>query len=169
MMIGTTVGTRFHIVSRVGEGWLFIVYQAQDRLTGQRVAVKIPSPDFHYPFAVRRRSQAACEQVTGISHPSLLRYLTVGEVDEAQPFFWVCELVAGQSLGQLLGRRLPLPLTQALHLLIQIADGVAYLHRQGIVHGDLRPHNILVTLAGRGESRRLRAFLGVPRFPRHGN
>lgn len=148
MMIGTTVGTRFHIVSRVGEGWLFIVYQAQDRLTGQRVAVKTLRPTFITlsPFVAALRR--ACEQVTGISHPSLLRYLTVGEVDEAQPFFWVCELVAGQSLGQLLGRRLPLPLTQALHLLIQIADGVAYLHRQGIVHGDLRPHNILVTSRG---------------------
>ena len=151
MMIGMTVGTRFHIVSRLGEGWLFTVYQARDQLTGQRVAVKTLRPTFVTlsPFVTALRR--ACEQVTGIGHPSLVRSLAVGEVDEEQPFFWVCEFVAGQSLGQLLQRRLPLPLPQALQLLLQIADGIAYLHRQGIVHGDLRPHNILIT--SRGEAK----------------
>lgn len=147
-MIGTVVGTRFHIVSRIGEGWLFSVYRARDQMTGQLVAVKTLRPTFvslsSFVVALRK----ACERVTGVSHPSLVRYLAVGTVDQEQPFFWVGELVTGQSLGQLLQRRLPLPLPQALQLMVQIADGVAYLHRHGIVHGDLRPHNILVSSRG---------------------
>lgn len=147
-MIGTTVGTRFHIVSRIGEGWLFSVYRARDQITGQLVAVKTLRPTLVSLSSFVAALRQACERVTGISHPSLVRYLAVGIVDQEQPFFWVGELVTGQSLGQLLQRRLPLPLPQALQLMEQIADGVAYLHRHGIVHGDLRPHNILVSSRG---------------------
>ncbi|MCS7192665.1 MAG: protein kinase [Armatimonadetes bacterium] len=146
-MIGTVVGTRFQIVGRIGEGWLFTVYRARDQLTGQLVAVKV----LRQPFATQRHFVEALlqtfERHLYLAHPSLVRYLTAGETEEGLPFF-VCELVAGHSLSQLLERRLPLPIQQALDLLSQVADAIGYLHHNGIVHGDLRPHNILVTPRG---------------------
>lgn len=147
-MIGTTVGTRFHIVSRIGDGWLFSVYRARDQLTGQLVVVKIVRPTFATlrPFVMAL--QQAIDHVIGLAHPSLVRYLAVGETDTDHALFLVCELVAGHDLAQLLQRRLPLPVSQALQLLTQIADGLAYLHRVGLVHGDLRPHNVLVMPRG---------------------
>lgn len=150
-MIGTTVGTRFHIVGRIGDGWLFTVYRARDQLTGQLVAVKVVRPTFAVQRSFVEALIRAVERHIHYAHPALVRYLTVGETTtESGPLpFVVCELVAGHDLAYLLQRRLPMPLRQALDLFVQIADGIGYLHQQGAVHGDLRPHNVLV--APRGE------------------
>jgi serine/threonine-protein kinase len=147
-MIGAIVGTRFHIVGRIGEGWLFTVYRARDQLTGQLVAVKVVRPTFtsQHPFvdALFR----TFEQLLHLAHPSLVRYIASGEIAEENIPFLVCELVAGHPLAYSLQRRIPLPIRQALDLLSQAADGISYLHRANIVHGDVRPHNILVTPRG---------------------
>ncbi len=146
-MIGTTVGTRFHIVGRIGEGWLFTVYRARDLLTGQLVAVKVMRPTLAIQRPFVEAFLQAFEQHMHLAHPSLVRYLAIGETEEHIPFV-TCELVAGHALTQLLQRRLPLPIHQALDLLSQVADGVNYLHHANVVHGDIRPHNILVTPRG---------------------
>lgn len=146
-MIGTTVGTRFHIVGRIGEGWLFTVYRARDLLTGQLVAVKVVRQTFTIQRSFTEGLLQAFEQNMHLAHPALVRYLAAGETEENIPFV-VCELVAGHALTHLLQRRLPLPIHQALDLLSQIADGIGYLHHLGMVHGDIRPHNILVTPRG---------------------
>ncbi len=146
-MIGTTVGTRFHIVGRIGEGWLFTVYRARDLLTGQLVAVKVMRPTFTIQRSFVEALLQALEQHMHLAHPALVRYLAAGETEENIPFV-VCELVAGHALTQLLQRRLPLPINQALNLLSQVADGISYLHHADMVHGDVRPHNILVTPRG---------------------
>ncbi|MFN3422765.1 MAG: protein kinase domain-containing protein, partial [Armatimonadota bacterium] len=146
-MIGTTVGTRFHIVGRIGEGWLFTVYRAKDLLTGQLVAVKVMRPTLAIQRPFVEALLQTFEQHIHLAHPSLVRYLAVGETEERIPFV-TCELVAGHALTQLLQRRLPLPIHQALDLLSQVADGVNYLHHMNAVHGDIRPHNILVTPRG---------------------
>lgn len=71
--------------------------------------------------------------------------------DDGQAAYLACDLVTGTRLFERVSRRLPLPVTEALNLIVQIADGLAYLHRQGLVHGDLRPHNILIS--SRGEAK----------------
>lgn len=147
-MIGTTIGARFHIVGRIGDGWLFSVYRARDRVTGQLVAVKVVRPAFTIIRSFATELRRAMEGAVGISYPSLVRYIAVGEAGAEQSLFLACELVAGHDLSQLLQRRLPMAVSQALQLLAQIADGVAHLHRAGLVHSDLRPHNILVTSRG---------------------
>lgn len=146
-MIGTIVGTRFQIVGRIGEGWLFTVYRARDQLIGQLVAVKVLRPTFAVQRQFVEALLRAFEQHFHLAHPSLVRYLTAGETEDGIPFF-VCELFAGHPLSQLLQRRIPIPLQQSLDLISQAADAVGYLHRNGIVHGDIRPHNILVTPRG---------------------
>lgn len=146
-MIGTTVGTRFHIVGRIGEGWLFTVYRARDLLTGQLVAVKVMRQTFSIQRPFVEALLQAFEQNMHLAHPTLVRYLASGETEENIPFV-VCELVAGHALTQLLQRRLPLSIHQALDLISQVADGIGYLHHLEVVHGDIRPHNILVTPRG---------------------
>jgi len=147
-MIGTTVGTRFHIVGRIGEGWLFTVYRARDQLTGQPVAVKVVRPTFISQRPFVEALLRTFEQHLHLTHPSLVRYLAAGEVAEENIPFLVCELVAGHPLTYSLQRRIPIPIHQALDLLSQAADGISYLHHANIVHGDIRPHNILVTPRG---------------------
>jgi len=147
-MIGTTVGTRFHIVGRIGEGWLFTVYRARDQLTGQLVAVKVVRPTFTSQRSFVESLLRTFEQLLHLAHPSLVRYIASGEVAEENIPFVVCELVAGHPLTYSLQRRIPLPIRQALDLLSQAADGINYLHHANMVHGDIRPHNILVTPRG---------------------
>jgi Serine/threonine protein kinase len=147
-MIGTIVGTRFHIVGRIGEGWLFTVYRARDQLTGQLVAVKVVRPTFTSQRSFVEALLRTFEQFLHLAHPSLVRYIASGEIAEENIPFLVCELVAGHPLTYSLQRRIPLPIRQALDLLSQAADGISYLHRANIVHGDVRPHNILVTPRG---------------------
>jgi serine/threonine-protein kinase len=147
-MIGTIVGTRFHIVGRIGEGWLFTVYRARDQLTGQLVAVKVVRPTFTSQRSFVEALLRTFEQLLHLAHPSLVRYIASGEIAEENIPFLVCELVAGHPLTYSLQRRIPLPIRQALDLLSQAADGISYLHRANIVHGDVRPHNILVTPRG---------------------
>ena len=147
-MIGAIVGTRFHIVGRIGEGWLFTVYRARDQLTGQLVAVKVVRPTFTSQRPFVDALFRTFEQLLHLAHPSLVRYIASGEIAEENIPFLVCELVAGHPLTYSLQRRIPLPIRQALDLLSQAADGISYLHRANIVHGDVRPHNILVTPRG---------------------
>jgi len=147
-MIGAIVGTRFHIVGRIGEGWLFTVYRARDQLTGQLVAVKVVRPTFTSQRPFVDALFRTFEQLLHLAHPSLVRYIASGEIAEENIPFLVCELVAGHPLAYSLQRRIPLPIRQALDLLSQAADGISYLHRANIVHGDVRPHNILVTPRG---------------------
>ena len=142
------VGTRFHIVGRIGEGWLFTVYRARDRLTGQLVAVKVVRPTFTSQRSFVESLLRTFEQLLHLAHPSLVRYIASGEVAEENIPFVVCELVAGHPLTYSLQRRIPLPIRQALDLLSQAADGINYLHHANMVHGDIRPHNILVTPRG---------------------
>ncbi len=160
-MIGTIVGTRFQIVGRIGEGWLFTVYRARDRLTGQLVAVKVLRPIFASQRQFVEEILKAFEKHTYFAHPSLVKYFAAGETEDGMSFF-VCELVTGNPLSQLLQRRLPLPIHQALDLVSQAADAVGYLHHNGVVHGDIRPHNILVLPRGEvkvGDYGFLSAFL----------
>lgn len=147
-MIGTIVGTRFYIVGRIGEGWLFTVYRARDQLTGQLVAVKIVRSPFSSQRSIVEELLRAFEQHMHLSHPHLVRYLSAGEIAEGNIPFLVCELVAGQPLSYSLQRRIPLPVRQALDLISQAADGISYLHHANLIHGDIRPHNILITPRG---------------------
>lgn len=149
-MIGMTIGTRFHIVGRIGEGWLFTVYRARDQLTGQLVVVKVMHPTFALQRPFVEMVLEAVERHLHLAHPTLVRYLAAGEAEVDNEFvpFLVCELVPGHPIAPLLQRRIPLPLRQALELMVQIADGIGYLHQNGALHGDLRPHNILVSPRG---------------------
>jgi len=100
-MIGTIVGTRFHIVGRIGEGWLFTVYRARDQLTGQLVAVKVVRPTFTSQRSFVEALLRTFEQLLHLAHPSLVRYIASGEVAEENIPFLVCR-TCGRSSPNLL-------------------------------------------------------------------
>ncbi len=148
ILIGTTIGARWHIVSRIGEGWLFEVYKARDRVTGQLFALKILRPPYWALTDLRKALIEAAERAVNLHHPHIAQVHWVALTDDRQVPFLVCDLVSGTRLYEMVSRRLPLAPPQALDLMSQVADGVAYLHRNGLVHGDLRPQNCLVSSRG---------------------
>ena len=140
---------RYELEELVGTGGMSSVYRAHDRLLDRKVALKILhshlalDPDYVERF--RREARA----VATLSHPNVVTVIDRGEQDGRE--FIVFEYVDGENLKHLIERRGPLPVTRALELAIQVARGLAVAHREGLVHRDVKPQNVL--LNGDGQAK----------------
>lgn len=141
-----TVG-RFVIGASIAAGGAGRVYEARDRDTGTRVAVKMLAPDVEQDAEARERFCREAEVMARLTHPNIVRVLDVGEV--AGRLYMAMELVDGLPLGDYLRAHPALPLAQRVSLIVQIYGGLAAAHAQGVVHRDVKPGNILVQPDGR--------------------
>ena len=130
---------KYKIVSPLGSGGFGTVYLAQDTWIDKRVAIKVPhrqNLDFgellHEP-----------RLLASVSHPNIVSIITAEK--EENVFFIVMEYVPGETLENLIGSDGPLELNRALDFTCQICNAVDHAHRQGVIHRDLRPANVLVT------------------------
>lgn len=136
---------RYRVLRHVATGGMAAVYAAEDEVLGREVAVKIldgVDGDAEVAAAWRREAQA----VAGLGHPGIAGIFDAG-TDE-QTSFIVMELVPGRTLRDLLRERGRLGPAAATALVAQVADALAAAHRQGVVHCDVKPQNILVTPDG---------------------
>jgi serine/threonine protein kinase len=139
-LLGSLIADRYSILNRLGEGGWGVVYRALDTKTNTDVALKVIRPDrVKHEAAVRRflREMKATEK---IDHPNTVRVLECGR--DGGLSFLAMELLVGQSLGDMLGR--PLPLDEALRMSLQILKGLQAAHDLRIVHRDLKPENIVI-------------------------
>ncbi len=140
-MIGQTV-SHYRIIETLGEGGMGIVYLAEDKHLGRRVAIKfLTSTDRHYRARFIREARA----VSALNHPNIATVHDYGESDSGQPFI-VMEFVKGKSLSELLEEGLTL--RRSVEIVSSIADALREAHEQGIVHRDIKPSNILVNERG---------------------
>ncbi len=146
MTTTTILGDRYRVDGLIGRGGMATVWRATDTVLGREVAVKrlharlAGDPELEERF--RREGRA----VAGLSHPNLVRLLDQGGTDE-DPFL-VFELVEGQDLKTILrqhGRMMP---ERAASVIAQIGRALAAAHRAGVVHRDIKSHNVLVDRAG---------------------
>ena len=143
--IGSRLG-RFEIVGPLGAGGVGRVYRARDPQLDREVAIKILRPELSGdPHRVRRFEREA-RAAGGLSHPNIVAVHEIGVHDGAS--FIVTELLDGATLRQRMHGK-PLPLGQALDFAVQIASGLAAGHERGIVHLDIKPDNLFVTIDGR--------------------
>ena len=137
-------GTRFgayELVSECGRGGMATVYVAQDHKHNRRVAVKV----LHTEVAaavVREWFLREIAIAAALHHPHILPVHDSGEADGL--LYFVMPLVDGESLRERLTREGQLPLAGALRLVHEVAEALDYAHRQGIVHCDIKPENILL-------------------------
>jgi serine/threonine protein kinase len=137
----TIISQRFQILSSAGSGGMGAVYRAQDRHTGQLVALKLlhaeigGTPDRH-------RFMREAQLLAQLHHPHIVSYVAHGYTDEGVPFL-AMEWLDGEDLGQRL-RRQGLTLSESLTLLRSVAEALATAHRRGIVHRDLKPSNLFL-------------------------
>ena len=137
---------RYELLEKIGDGGMAIVYKAKDRLLKRHIAVKILKPEFvkdvKFIDNFKRESHAAAS----LSHPNIVSIYDVGQ--EGPINYIVMELVNGEPLSDLIKERGPLDYKLAMNITKQIAHGLSAAHRNGIVHRDVKPHNILLTQDG---------------------
>jgi serine/threonine-protein kinase len=138
---------RYQLIKKIGEGGLAEVYQAQDMALGRLVAVKVLRPQYtrdpNFLVNFHREAQSAAR----LSDPHIVAVYDFGQ-DKNRPYI-VMEWVAGSDLRSVLDTQGALPVDQVVDYGIQISGAVGTAHRAGLVHGDLKPGNILITAANR--------------------
>jgi serine/threonine protein kinase len=137
-----TVGGRYALDGRLGEGGMGQVYRARHLQLGKAFALKIISPTFASDHVARERFNLEAKLASEISHPNIVSVFDFGE-DEQFGAYMVMELVEGESL--LSQGQLPMTPKRALDVLAQVADALDHIHKRGIIHGDVKADNIMIT------------------------
>lgn len=140
--VGKVLDDRFELQSVISEGGMATVYRALDRESGGTVAVKIPFLRFESDPVTFGRFQREESILRGLDHPSILRLVRVDE-KKSRPYL-VTELLEGQTLADLLDRVRPMPVADAVRISAKIGRALEYLHSRGVVHRDLKPHNVMI-------------------------
>ncbi|QDV43601.1 Serine/threonine-protein kinase PrkC [Stieleria neptunia] len=138
--IPTEVG-RFEIRRQLGEGGFGRVYQAFDPLLDRLLALKVPLGNDH---RIHQKTLDEAKAAARLRHPNIVAVYEVGSSE--QPYI-ACELIDGPSLASLLKQE-RLETEQAVQWMISIARALDYAHSEGIVHRDVKPHNILIDQRG---------------------
>ncbi len=146
-MIGRLLGNRYRLLERIGDGGMAAVYRAEDTLLERKVAVKILKAqlvaDEEFLRCFRREARAAAS----LSHPNIVNVYDVGEEDDLH--YIVMEFVEGRTLKDRIREHGRLSPGAATYVAVQIARALEHAHAAGLVHRDIKPHNILLSGDGR--------------------
>jgi serine/threonine protein kinase len=134
---------RYQLNENLGTGGMAVVYSALDLMLERTVAIKILREDFSSNAAFRERFRQEARAAANLSHPNIVTVHDFG-LDSGRLFI-VMENVPGMDLKSILERRGRFTIDEAMHLMIQACAGVGYAHRAGLIHCDIKPHNLLVT------------------------
>jgi serine/threonine protein kinase len=143
-LIGRTVGG-FRLEAEIGRGGMGVVYKALDE-HGGAVAVKILASHLVNRPVIRQRFLKEADLAMRLEHPNLVRALAVGEEDAL--LYIAMEFVDGESLAEYVGRVGPLPEKAAVHIAVGVARALHKAHREGLIHRDVKPDNVLLSKQG---------------------
>ncbi|HST18279.1 MAG TPA: protein kinase [Gaiellaceae bacterium] len=148
-MVGQVFADRYELQELVGSGAMSSVYRAHDRLLDRTVALKVLHDHHQHDPEYVERFRREARSAAVLSHPNIVTVIDRGEHEERQ--FIVFEYVGGQTLKQLIVTERPLPVESALALTVQVARGLSFAHKNGLVHRDVKPQNVL--LNGDGQAK----------------
>ncbi len=137
---------RYEIQSRIGRGGMADVYVARDRLLERRVALKVLFPEFATDPSFVERFRREAQAAANLTHPNVVAVHDWGQ--QAGTYFIVMEYVDGQSLADLLRTQGKISPPRAAAIAADTAAALSFAHRNGVVHRDVKPGNILLTGAG---------------------
>jgi len=144
---------RYEIITELGRGAMGVVYRARDSEIGRTVALKVvltANASAQDVERFKQRFHREAQAAGRLSHPGIVTIHDIAEDETGQPYI-VMEFVEGRPLNLLLGPTSHYPLEQLLDLGIQVAQALDYAHKNGVVHRDIKPPNILVTPDGRAK------------------
>jgi serine/threonine protein kinase len=139
---------RYRIVSEIGRGAMGTVYRALDPVLERTVAIKTLNPDLPEDLVLEMKARFVREAKSAgrLNHPNIVTVYDAGVADDVA--YIAMEYLEGQSLQQLMNSGAPLSFDQIAHIVAQVAEGLDYAGRFGIVHRDVKPANIMVSPAG---------------------
>ena len=143
-MIGQTI-SHYKVIEKLGAGGMGEVYLAEDSRLDRKVALKILPQHLSDKAELRERFEREARAVSSLNHPHICTLYDIGEQDGIH--YLVMEHLVGETLEARLAKG-ALPLEQTLEYAIQIADALDKAHRQGVVHRDLKPGNIMLVKSG---------------------
>jgi beta-lactam-binding protein with PASTA domain/predicted Ser/Thr protein kinase len=139
-------GNRYRVVGLLGTGGMARVYRARDELLGREVALKVLSERLSSDRSFVERFRREAQNAAGLNHPNIVALYDYGAEDNR--YFIVMELIEGRSLSEVLDEDGALMPERAAEIARDTANGLGRAHEAGIVHRDIKPHNIMITKSG---------------------
>ena len=136
---------RYEVKSELGRGGMATVYRAYDPNSGREVAIKVLPREMLHDPQFRSRFEREIKLIASLEHPSIVPIYDAGEVNE-QPYF-VMRFMNGGSLSDVIEKG-PISIEDTARTIERVAQGLAYAHRKGVIHRDLKPDNILFDETG---------------------
>ena len=144
---GMLIGERYEIQGRIGSGGMADVYKARDTKLNRMVAVKVLRQEFRMDKTFVGKFQKEAQAAAALSHPNIVSVYDVGEDENAN--FIVMELVEGITLKDYIRRKKKLSVKEATSIAIQVSLGLEAAHKQGLIHRDVKPQNIMISTDGK--------------------
>jgi eukaryotic-like serine/threonine-protein kinase len=139
----STLANRYQLQQLIATGGMAVVYLARDEMLERPVAIKILRQDFSRDDNFRERFRQEAKAAANLSHPNIVTIHDFG-LDKGRLYI-VMEHVPGTDLKAMLKQQRYFTVDQAIPLIVQACAGIGYAHRAGLVHCDVKPHNMLVT------------------------
>jgi len=146
-VIGAVLSDRYEILEKLGGGGMAVVYKAKDNLLGRLVAVKVLREQFIQDETFVQRFRREAQSGARLSHPNIVSIFDVGQHED--DYFLVMEYVEGTNLKDIIKRYAPLEESQVVRMGVELCEALEHAHENGLVHCDIKPHNILVTDKGK--------------------
>ena len=146
--IGRLLDNRYEILEMIGNGGMAVVYKARCHRLNRLVAIKILKNDYLEDEDFRRRFRAESQAVAMLSHPNIVAVYDVSTSVSLEADYIVMELIEGITLKQYMEKKGFLNWKETLHFAMQIAKALEHAHSRGIVHRDIKPHNVMVLKNG---------------------
>ncbi len=143
---GTVIDGRYRVLSRLGSGGMADVFLAEDQQLGRKIALKLLHRRFAEDPGFVERFRREAQSAAGLQHPNVVSVYDRGAYDGT--YYIAMEYLPGRSLKQLIRQDAPLDPVRAIDITIQILKAARFAHRHGVIHRDLKPHNVIVDDAG---------------------
>ena len=142
-LINSLFDGRYRILRKLGSGGMANVYLAEDEELGRRVAIKILNERYAGDDLFIERFRREAKSAAGLSHPNIVSIYDRGEAEGT--YYIAMEVIEGRSLKELIMTRGALPVEAAIGYEKQLLEALRFAHRHGIIHRDVKPHNVLVS------------------------
>lgn len=146
-LIGQIIGS-YRVIARIGEGGMGSVYKALHPQIGSRVAIKVLAPELALGDESIGRFFAEARAANLIRHEGIVNVIDMGQLPDGGPYM-LMELLEGETFADCIEARGPVPVGRGVEILAAVLDALEAAHRIGVIHRDIKPHNVFITTAGR--------------------